>query len=653
MNVRYPDFKHKKTQEPLWLNGNFNPPWVEAELAALAPGSVQSNIFSWNSRLARYVKAGQHENALELFQQMQQEGMIPDGFTFVQLLNACASLRALEEGRHIHMQIIQQGCESDAYVGSSLVDMYAKCGSIEDAWRVFNRMPTRNVVAWSAMILGYVKSGQGQKALELFHQMQHEGVQPDPVTFVGVLTACARVVALEEGRHVHEEIVQAGVESNVFVSNSLVDMYAKCGSMEDAWKVFNRMPTRNVVAWSAMILGHVKCGQGHKALALYRQMQQEGVEPDPITFVGVLNACASVAALEEGRHVEEQIIQSNYDTDIFLDSSLVDMYAKCGSLEDAWRVFNRMPIRDMVSWTAMLGGYAMHGRGKEALRHFEQMCEKGVEIDKITFVSLLSACSHGGLVDEGLHYFESMHLVYGISATVEHYACMIDLLGRSGCLEEAEDLIKIMFCAPHAAVWMALLGACSIHGNVEMGEHVAKQVFELDPGNAAAYVLLSNIYASAGKWDLSANVQQQMLERGVKTQLERTWIEVNNEVYTFVLDDQQHPQMTEIFAELTRLSRLMKNVGYLPDTKFMPHDIWVEGKVFHLFQHSEMLAIAFGLISTPADTPLRIFKNLRMCGDCHAATKFISKIVGRQIILRDTKRFHHFEDGLCSCSDYW
>ncbi|CAM6079031.1 unnamed protein product [Sphagnum tenellum] len=483
---------------------------------------------------------------------MQQEGMIPDGFTFVQLLNACASLRALKEGRHIHMQIIQQGCESDAYVGSSLVDMYAKCGSIEDAWRVFNRMPTRNVVAWSAMILGHVKSGQGKKALELFRQMQHEGVQPDPVTFVGVLTACARVVALEEGRRVHEEIVQAGVESNVFVN-----------------------------------------------------------------------------------------------------SSLVDMYAKCGSLEDAWRVFNRMPIRDMVSWTAMLGGYAMHGRGKEALRHFEQMCEKGVEIDKITFVSLLSACSHGGLVDEGLHYFESMHLVYGIPATVEHYACMIDLLGRSGCLKEAEDLIKIMFCAPHAAVWMALLGACSMHGNVEMGEHVAKQVFELDPGNAAGYVLLSNIYASAGKWDLSANVQQQMVERGVKTQLERTWIEVNNEVYTFVLDDQQHPQMTEIFAELTRLSRHMKNVGYLPDTKFMLHDIWVEGKAFHLFQHSEMLAIAFGLISTPADTPLRIFKNLRMCGDCHAATKFISKIVGRQIILRDTKRFHHFEDGLCSCSDYW
>jgi hypothetical protein len=198
---------------------------------------------------------------------------------------------------------------------------------------------------------------------------------------------------------------------------------------------------------------------------------------------------------------------------------------------------------------------------------------------------------------------------------------------------------------------MALLGACSMHGNVEMGERVAKQVFELDPGNAAGYVLLSNIYASAGKWDLSANVQQQMLERGVKTQLERTWIEVNNEVYTFVLDDQQHPQMTEIFAELTRLSRHMKNVGYLPDTKFMLHDM--EGKVFHLFQHSEMLAIAFGLISTPADTPLRIFKNLRMCGDCHAATKFISKIVGRQIILRDTKRFHHFEDGLCSCSDYW
>jgi pentatricopeptide repeat protein len=262
---------------------------------------------------------------------------------------------------------------------------------------------------WNSLILGHVRCGQGLKALlALFQQMQQEGMEPDPVTFVGVVNACASIAALEDGKRVHEQIIQRGFESIMFVGNSLVDMYAKCGSIEDPLRVFNRMSTRNVVAWSAIILGHVKCGQGHKALELSSQMQQEGVEPNPITFVGMLNAWASVAALEEGRHIHGAIIQSGYESDVFVGSSLIDMYAKCGNVEDAWRVFNRMPRRNMVAWTAMLGAYAMHGHANEALAHFKRMCEQGVEIDDITFLSLLSACRHAGLVDEGLCYFQFM-----------------------------------------------------------------------------------------------------------------------------------------------------------------------------------------------------------------------------------------------------
>ncbi len=528
--MNYPDFKHKTTRQALWLDDPRRPPWVEAKLAAMAPGTLQSNIFSWNKKLERYVKAGQSEKTMELFQQMQQEGMTPDRFTFVPVLNACANLRALEVGRHIHEQVIQAGFQHDVFVGNSLIDMYAKCGSMDDAWRVFKKMPSLTVVSWTAMIFGHVKCGEGHKALEVFQQMQQADVKPNPVTFVGVLNACASLVALEEGRRAHEQIIRSGFESNVFVRNCLIDMYVKCGSMNDAWNVFNKMPSRSVVSWTAMILGHVKCGQGQRALDLFQQMQKEGVVPDSVTFVGVLNACASVAALGEGRHVHEQIIQSGFESDAFVSSSLIDMYAKCGSMEDAQRVFNKMPIRNAVSWTAMLKGYAMHGQGKEALAHFKWMCEEGAEIDSVTFVCVLLACSHAGLVNEGLHAFDSMREVYRIPATVDHYACKVDLLGRAGHLDEAEDVIKTMPCEPNATVWMALLGACRIHGKVELGERIAKQLLELDPNMAVGYVMLSNIYAAAGKWNLSENIQKQRKEGCLRKQPGCTWIEVNNEV---------------------------------------------------------------------------------------------------------------------------
>ncbi|CAK9272582.1 unnamed protein product [Sphagnum jensenii] len=409
-----------------------------ADAQRVFDGIPARNLVSWNAMIMAYVKCGQDQQALKLYQQMQREGMQPDAFTFVGVLNACAGIMALKEGRCVHEQIIQSGCESNLFVGCSLVDMYAKCRSLEEAQRVFNRMPRHNVVSWNAMILGHVKSQQAQQALELYKRMQSEGVQPDSVTFVGVLNACASVMGLEEGRLAHKQIIQSNCESNVFVVSSLVDMYAKCGSLEDAQKVFNRMPRHNVGSWNAMILGHVKCGQGQEALELYQKMQgEEGVQPDPVTFVGVLNACASILALEDGRRVHEQIIQNGYESNVFVGNALIDMYAKCRSLDDAWKVFNMMTTPDMFAWSAMilghvksgqghkalelyrqmqrvgvepalLGGYAMHGQATEALIHFEEMCNEGVAMDRVAFIALLSACSHGGLVCEGLLYFESM-----------------------------------------------------------------------------------------------------------------------------------------------------------------------------------------------------------------------------------------------------
>ncbi|CAK9213865.1 unnamed protein product [Sphagnum troendelagicum] len=544
----------------------------------MAPGTVQLNILGWNKKLRKYVKDGQAQKAMQLFQQIQQEGMSPDTFTFVQVINACAGLGALEEGRHVHEQIIQSGCESDVFVGNSLVDMYAKCGSIEDSWKMFKKMPSRDVVTWNTMILGRVKCGQGQKALELFQQMQQEGVQPNSVTFVGVLNACASVLALEDGRCAHKQIIESGWDSDIFVGSSLVDIYAKCGSMEDAWNVFKNMPSRDVVTWTTMILGHVKCGQGQKALELFRQMQRENVRPNSVTFVGVLNACASIVALEEGRCAHEQIIECGWDSDVFVGSSLVDMYAKCGSMEDAQRVFNKMPSHDVVTWNSMILGHVKCGQGQKALELFQQMNKEGVQPDSVTFVGVLNACASIVALEEGRCVHQQIiesgwdSNVFVGNSLVDMYAkcgsmedaqtvfnkmpshdviswnailggCamhghgnealklfeqilhdftkigtlqLVDLLGRAGKLHEAENMIKAMPGKPYVPAWRALLAACKIHGNVEMGERVAKQFLELEPENAVDYVLLSNIYAAAGNRHLCENVELQRHERGVR-----------------------------------------------------------------------------------------------------------------------------------------
>ncbi len=461
--ARYPDFKHKTTHDSLWIGDRRNPPWVDAKLAAMAPGTVQLDRFSWNMRLARYSKAGQHDKTIVLFQEMQQKGMTPNTFTFVPVLNACASLRALEEGRQVHEQIIQSGCEGDAFVGCSLVDMYAKCGSMEDAHRVFNKMPSRDVVTWNAMILGHGKCAQGQKALELFSQMQQEGVKPDSVTFVGVVNACASWVALEEGRCAHEQIIQSGWDSDVFVGNSLVDMYAKCGSMEDAQRVFNKMPSRNVVTWNAMILGHVKCRQGQKSLELFRQMQQEGVQPDSVTFVGVVNACASLVALEEGRSAHEQIIQSGWDLDVFVGSSLVDMYAKCGSMDDAQRVFMKIPSRDVVTWTSMILGRVKGGQGQKALELFQQMQKEGVQADSVTFVGVLNACASIAALEEGRCIHEQI-IESGWDSDVFVGSSLVDMYAKCGSLEDAWRVFTKM-PSRNVVTWNAI-----ILGHVKCGQ---------------------------------------------------------------------------------------------------------------------------------------------------------------------------------------
>eukprot|EP01018_Ginkgo_biloba_P002768 Gb_08745 [translate_table: standard] len=644
----------------------------------------ERDVYSWTVMIGAYSRHGLAEEALALFRQMQAVGIQPNQFTFASVVPACASLEALEQGKEVHEEIIRSGFQSNVFLDNSLVDMYAKCGSIEEArhlfdkmhqrsavsWtaivagyaqsgrvdealKLFQEMPERDVISWTAMIAGYIQNGQGVEGLKLLKKMQLAGVKSDLKTFVSVLPACADLAAMEPGTEIHADIIRSGFQSDVFVESALVDMYAKCGSVEKARYVFDKMRRRNIVSWTAMIAGYAQNGHGEEALKLFQQMQLAGVKPNPKAFASVLPACANLVALEQGKEIHEDIIRSGFQSDVFVESALVDMYAKCGNIVKAHNLFDKMDRRNVVSWNTMIAGYAMHGCGKEALELFEQMQNSGIKPNHVTFLCVLSACCHAGLVDEGWQYFECMSQYYHISPALEHYVCIVDLLGRAGRLEEAQDFINKMPIKPDATVWRCMLGACRIHNNIELGERVAELHFELDPKHAAPYVLLSNIYAATGRWDDTEIVRRMMKHRRIKKIPGCSWIEVNKQVHAFVVGDRSHPQMQKIYEKLKGLFRQMKAAGYVPDTRFVLNDVEEEQKEQILRHHSEKLAIAFGLINTSPRTSIRIIKNLRVCGDCHCAIKFISKIVAREIVVRDASRFHHFKDGLCNCGDYW
>eukprot|EP01018_Ginkgo_biloba_P026317 Gb_01366 [translate_table: standard] len=652
---------------------------IKRQPAQITKRSSQ-NLFNVFENVEKLCREGRLKESVGIMEQC-----IPmDTHIFFALLHACANRKAMPEGKQVHAHILKTGLDQDVFLGTKLVNMYAIWGIVADARLVFDNILIRNVFLWNAIISAYVRNGLCDEALVLYYQMHLSCVKPGNFTYSCVLKACAIKSALQQGKQIHSHIIRNGFDSDVFVENALVAMYAKCGIIERARQVFDKMsftdvvswnsmiagyskygkieiarhlfdkmPQRDVVSWNTMIAGYAQNEHANEALTLLRQMQLAGVKPDPTTMVSVLPSCAQIAALQLGMESHGYIIRSAFNEDIFVENALVAMYAKCGSIEFARKAFDKMLQKNLVSWNAIIAGYGMHGHGEDALTLFSQMKQAGLKPDYITFVAILSACSHAGLVAEGCKYFNCMTRDYDVRPGVDHYTCMVDLLGRAGHLEEAHTLIKNMLVEPDAGLWGALLGACRIHCNTVLGEYAAGRLLELEPENAGNYILLSNIYAAAGRWYDVTKVRIMMKERGLKKTPGWSSIEVKNKVHIFFMGDRTHPQSDKIYAMLETLAGQMKEAGYMPDTNFVLHDVEEEKKEFILCGHSERLAIAFGLINTCPDTPIRITKNLRVCGDCHSATKFISKIVMREIIVRDVKRFHHFKDGLCSCGDYW
>ncbi|WCJ33510.1 Tetratricopeptide repeat (TPR)-like superfamily protein [Euphorbia peplus] len=521
------------------------------------------------------------------------------------------------------------------------------------AHSIFSQIQTPNVFTWNTIIRGYADTPNPHPAIHFYTQMRLHCIHPDTHTYPFVLKAVSKLANVKLGEMVHSSVFRNGFESLVFVQNSLVHMYNACGRYESAYKVFEFITQRDVVTWNTVINGFAVNGKPNEALCVYKEMSVEGVRPDGFTMVSLLSACAELGALVLGRRVHGFIVKVGLEVNFHTGNSLLDFYAKCGRIREAQRVFDDMGERNVVSWTSLIVGLAVNGFGKEALEYFEMMEELGVVPSEITFVGVLYACSHCGMVDEGFSYFNKMKEDYGISPRIEHYGCMIDLLGRAGKVKEAYGYIKNMPLQPNAIVWRTLLGACTIHGDVTLGQVARAELLKLEPNHCGDYVLLSNLYAAEQRWGDVHNVRRTMINDGVRKGPGRSLVELGNSVHEFVMGDKTHPQTEAIYGMLMEIAKKLKLQGYVPCTGNVLADIDEEEKENALIYHSEKIAVAFMLINTPPGTPIRIVKNLRVCTDCHLAIKFISKVYNREIVVRDCSRFHHFRDGSCSCDDYW
>ncbi|KAL8204642.1 hypothetical protein R6Q57_010265 [Mikania cordata] len=604
----------------------------------------------------------------------------------LQSLRLCATGGNPFSGKALHARILKIGLDQHGPLPNTLIYMYAKCGLLKDALQVFDEMRQRDPVSWASILTAYNRANLPNQSISIFPGMfARDSLQPDHFVFASLVNSCAALNTLQIGRQVHAQFVLSEFSSDDITKSSLVDMYAKCGSLDDARTVFDTICTKNSVSWTAIISGYAKAGRksesvkllrdmkvqdlfswtalisgliqsGHfvSAFHLFVEMHKEGIKIiDPFILSSVIGASANLAAQELGKQVHCLVLKLGFESNLYVCNTLIDMYAKCSDIIAAKTVFLYTVEKDVISWTSIIVGLAQHGKAKEALSLYNDMISCGIKPNKVTFVGLIYACSHVGLVNKGCDLFKSMVDDYGLKPNLQHYTCLLDLYSRSGYLDEAENLLNTMPFEVDEAVWASLLSACKRFGKTQMGIRIANCLMGLGVKDPSSYILLSNAYAGASMWENVAKVRRLMEAIDVKKEPGYSCVHLGKETEVFYAGETGHPMKNEMQVLLKDLDEEMRKRGYVPDVSFVLHDMGKKEKENQLFWHSERLAVAYGLLNGVPGSVIRVVKNLRVCGDCHTVLKFICSIVGREIVIRDASRFHHFKDGRCSCSDFW
>ncbi|KAK9290926.1 hypothetical protein L1049_009105 [Liquidambar formosana] len=610
-------------------------------------------------------KSGKLDEALRLIESSPSKSSTTENDleAYSLFLHACISRKSLEHGQRLYLKLLlsrdrgNQNLLDKPTLKSKLITLYSVCGRVDEARRIFDdgfetgRVPES---VWVAMAIGYSRNGYLKEALLLYRQMLCGFVQPGNFSFSMALKACSDMLDFWVGKAIHAQIMKSNEEPDQVVNNALVRLYSECGCFEEVLRVLEGMPHWNVVSWNSLIGGFVRRDKVFESLSTFRRMQGEGMGFSWVTLTTILPVCARLTALVSGKEIHAQIVKSTAKPDVPVLNSLMDMYAKCGAMEYCRRVFEGMQIKDLTSWNTMLTGYAINGCMTEAMEFFDEMVDSGYSPDGVTFIALLSGCSHAGLPHDGMRVFDRMEKDYGVLPNLEHYACLVDILGRAGRIKEALEVVRNMPIKPSGSIWGSLLNSCRLYGEISLAEVIAKCLFELEPKNPGNYVMLSNIYANAGMWEGVKMVREMMETRGIKKEAGCSWIQIKNRIHTFVagggIEFCSSAEYKKVWSELMEA---MEEVGYVPNTGVVLHDVEEEMKEMWVCGHSERLATIFALVHTAPRMPIRITKNLRVCIDCHSWMKIVSRVTKRVIVLRDTNRFHHFEKGACSCKDYW
>ncbi|XP_071735297.1 pentatricopeptide repeat-containing protein At5g44230-like [Rutidosis leptorrhynchoides] len=604
----------------------------------------------------------------------------------VSLLDSCKNVN---QAKQIHAHVIRKRLDQCCYVITKLIRVLTDTFKVPiDPYprRTFQQVKYPNPFLYTALIRGYAVQGSLVESITMYNLMRRKGIGPVSFTFTALLKGCSGDCGVDLGVQIHGQVVRIGAFScDLYVGNTLIDMYVRCellgdarkvfdemsdrdviswtslivayarhGDMEEARELFDGLPVKDMVAWTTMVMGFSQNAKPREALKYFDKMVDARVETDEVTLTSVISACAQLGATKYANWIRDVADRAGFGPtyNVVIGSALIDMYAKCGCIEEARNVFDVMTEKNVYSYSSLILGYAVHGCAQEAINLFEKMVKTDIKPNKVTFLGVLSACSHAGLVQQGRNFFESMEKNYGVTRNADHYTCMVDLLGRAGLIDDAYDVIKTMPITPHASVWGALLGACRVHVNPDIAEIAANKLFELEPRAIGNYILLSNTYASAQKWKDVSRIRALFRSKGLKKNPASSWIEgAKGVIHEFFAGDMTHPRAYEIKKELQDLLGRLELDGYSPVLSSAPYDVSDDEKRRILSGHSEKLALAYGLLVDCG--VIRIVKNVRICEDCHVVMCGASKISGREIIVRDNMRFHHFRDGVCSCNNFW